>query len=157
MKEWGKRHRRTIVLVLIGMIIGLLYGCWYEQDKYGRTPREAVMAYERAIGERDGVTLNQVATMEQAQRVSEGLGLALFQRKERSITGLNYLMKEYPLDSEEYWYEVHWFLPGSSGWSKCYRVVDQNGTWKVEEIDPEEFQRFTHDIKPSMLRGQVHD
>lgn len=153
---WGT----AIAIVMFALIVGwFAYGMITHTDQNGRTPKDAVIVYEKALSEKDGMTLKQVATDDQAQRTSTQFGFSLVSHKQQGIADPGYLMKEYKLDQNEYWYEVKWFYNAGNTWSKMYRVMyTDDKAWRVEIVDDkEEWKQFTDGMQAKVIRENPHD
>lgn len=152
------RTWRTITLTVA--LATFFVGCQSEQEKKvseekinGMTPAQTVREYQRAVIQKDGKTIKQVAVEKQAKVLSHFMDLDQGPQNEYTIVKDSKLM-QYRENEDTYFFEESHSREDGLVYYEYFKVIRTPKGWKVDEMTVGEFQATTEDLTPKRIGGK---
>lgn len=124
------------------------------EDKHGREPHEVAVMWENAYLQDNGALIRELSVPEYAKEIAEVLDISLTQGKQNDEKiPDNWVIEEYRISEDHYLCHLMWVdeTVGKSG--NYFRIKRINDEWRVDDLDPREFDLEITGLEPRIIRG----
>jgi hypothetical protein len=161
MKQWWSKlgRKKQIALGVAGTVVAATLlinaGCGNSDGSQGEeingmTPADAVRKFKLAEIQKDGKTIKEIATPEEAKAEETLFPLDQGPQNNTPIPD-DYRLTEYEADEDTYYFKHS--RPRTGGvFSYYYKVIRTDQGWKVDQIDVNEFKVATEGIEPHPIK-----